>query len=153
MVRSLVKRMWHEDDGVVQAASHLLLVLIIAIGGIVGLSTFRIVIIQSFGDVVQALLSLNQSYSITVGTVSSSYTDLIATSLPAGARQRALRHRRARHRRHAGKLTVRQVADFEGLGTVATLAWPCVKPGIHAHASVEHGTRDEDPYPVVDAAQ
>jgi Flp pilus assembly pilin Flp len=83
MLRSLVRRIWQEEDGAVQAASYLLLVLVIAVGGIVGLSTFRITIVQSMGDVGQALRSLNQSYSITVGTVTSSYTDVTATSLPA----------------------------------------------------------------------
>jgi hypothetical protein len=83
MMRSLVRRLWQEEDGMVQAATHLLLVLFIALGGIIGLSTFRIVIVQSLGDVAQSLLSLNQSYSITVGTVTSSYTDITAMSLPA----------------------------------------------------------------------
>ncbi len=64
----------------VQAATYLLLVVFIAVGGIIGLSTFRIVIIQSLGDVSQALLSLNQSYSVTVGTITSSYTDSTAAS-------------------------------------------------------------------------
>jgi Flp pilus assembly pilin Flp len=82
IMRSLVRRLWREEDGMVQAASHLLLVVIIAVGGIIGLSTFRIAVVQSLGDVAQSLLSLNQSYSITVGTVSSSYTDITATSLP-----------------------------------------------------------------------
>jgi Flp pilus assembly pilin Flp len=82
-MRSLVRRLWREEDGMVQAASHLLLVVIIAVGGIVGLSSLRIVIVQSLSDVAQALCSLNQSYSVTVGTVTSSYTDMTTTSQSA----------------------------------------------------------------------
>jgi hypothetical protein len=76
-------QLWREEHGFVQVASHLILVGMIAIGGIIGLSTFRIVIVQQFGDIAQALYSINQSYSISVGTMTSTYTDTLATSIPA----------------------------------------------------------------------
>lgn len=79
-LRKTGRRLYRDERGFTSAAGHLLLVLFLATCGIVGLSTFRNELVQQFGDVALALESLNQSYSITVGTVTSVYTDMPNTS-------------------------------------------------------------------------
>jgi hypothetical protein len=58
---------------------------ILGLGMVVGLQTVRDAMIQELGDVAVALDHLDQSYSFTVGTVSSQYIDTITLQDPAGA--------------------------------------------------------------------
>ena len=58
---------------------------ILGLGMVVGLQTVRDAMIQELGDVAVALDHLDQSYSFTVGTVSSRYIDTITLQDPAGA--------------------------------------------------------------------
>jgi hypothetical protein len=55
--------LWHDERGLIEAASQILLTVILALGAIVGLVTFRDQVVQEMGDVAVALESLDQSYS------------------------------------------------------------------------------------------
>lgn len=78
-----------ETSGSVDAASFLLLATITALGILCGAATFRDQLVQEFGDVATDLERLDQSYSITIGTVSCSFTDTVPSNAqpvdPAGA--------------------------------------------------------------------
>ncbi|MBX3450167.1 MAG: hypothetical protein KF777_11430 [Planctomycetaceae bacterium] len=81
-----MKRIVREEDvhshrrGSVDGASYLLLVTILGIGMVCGLVTMRDQFAQQFGDVASALEQVNQSYSFTVGTVTSQYSDTVAAN-------------------------------------------------------------------------
>ena len=66
---------WRDEAGVMNAASTILMTAIIVMGGIVGLATYRDAATQVFGDLALALEKLDQSYSYSVGTLTSLYTD------------------------------------------------------------------------------
>ena len=55
--------MWKEDDGVL-SFEWVLLVTLLTIGIVAGISAARDAIIDELGDVAQAMLSLDQSYTI-----------------------------------------------------------------------------------------
>ena len=94
-------RLWHEDDGVL-SFEWILLVTLLTIGIVSGISAARDAIIDEFGDVAQAMLSLDQSYTIdfplnidvhTIDNTSASdssftdaliYTDCTRTAAPIG---------------------------------------------------------------------
>ena len=63
MFAQLAARLWKEDDGVL-SFEWILLVTLLTIGIVAGLSAARDAIIDEFGDVAQAMLSLDQSYTI-----------------------------------------------------------------------------------------
>lgn len=73
------RKFWKETCGSVDAASFILLVTITALGILCGAATFRDQLVQEFGDVATDLERLDQSYSISVGTVTSSYTDSVSS--------------------------------------------------------------------------
>jgi Flp pilus assembly pilin Flp len=56
-------RLWNEDDGVL-SFEWVLLVTLLTIGIVSGLSAARDAIIDELGDVAQAMVSLDQSYTI-----------------------------------------------------------------------------------------
>ena len=58
-----INRLWKEDDGVLSFEWTLLLTLLV-IGIVAGLAGARDAIIDEFGDVAQAMLALDQSYTI-----------------------------------------------------------------------------------------
>ena len=58
-----LKRVWTEDDGVL-AFEWILLVTLLTIGIVGGIAGVRDAIIDEFGDVAQAMLNLDQSYTI-----------------------------------------------------------------------------------------
>jgi Flp pilus assembly pilin Flp len=60
---SLMKRMWIENEGVL-AFEWTLLLTLLTIGIVGGLAAARDAIIDELGDVAQAMLALDQSYSI-----------------------------------------------------------------------------------------
>lgn len=100
-MKKMFARMIREDDGVLSFEWILLLTLLV-IGIVSGVSAARDAIIDEFGDVAQAMLSLDQSYTIdfplnvdvhTVDTTSASdssftdaliYTDCTRTNAPIG---------------------------------------------------------------------
>ena len=62
-MKSLMKRMWTEDDGVL-AFEWILLVTLLVIGIVGGVAAVRDAIIDELGDVAQAMLALDQSYTV-----------------------------------------------------------------------------------------
>jgi Flp pilus assembly pilin Flp len=88
-VKVLACRMWREDDGVL-AFEWVLLVTLLTIGIVGGVAAARDAIIDELGDVAQAMLSVDQSYTIenplgisvhtpttTSAAASTSFTDSI----------------------------------------------------------------------------
>ena len=59
----LMQRVWVEDDGVL-SFEWVLLVTLLTIGIVSGLAAARDAIIDELGDVAQAMLALDQSYTI-----------------------------------------------------------------------------------------
>ena len=59
----LLSRMWKEEDGVL-SFEWVLLVTLLTIGIVGGIAAARDAIIDELGDVAQAMLALDQSYSI-----------------------------------------------------------------------------------------
>lgn len=68
---NLLQKFWRDERGEVSTLSLLLLTTIVALGAIVGLVTLRDQIVQEMGDFADALESLDQSYSSSIGV----YTD------------------------------------------------------------------------------
>jgi len=62
-MKSALARVWREDDGVL-SFEWVLLVTLLTIGIVAGLSAARDAVIDELGDVAQAMLALDQSYSI-----------------------------------------------------------------------------------------
>ena len=100
-MKKVLSRMWKEDDGVL-SFEWVLLVTLLTIGIVSGVAAARDAIIDELGDVAQAMLALDQSYTIdfplqvtvhaptTSSASDSSFTDALAysdcarTSLPIG---------------------------------------------------------------------
>src|SRR5207244_435031 len=61
--KKMFARMLREDDGVL-SFEWILLVTLLTIGIVAGISAARDAIIDEFGDVAQAMLSLDQSFTI-----------------------------------------------------------------------------------------
>ena len=59
----LLKKMWREDEGVL-TFEWILLVTLLTIGIVSGLTAARDAIIDELGDVAEAMLSLDQSFTI-----------------------------------------------------------------------------------------
>jgi Flp pilus assembly pilin Flp len=64
-VKKLCARMWKEDDAVL-AFEWVLLVTLLTIGIVGGVAAARDAIIDELGDVAQAMLSVDQSYTINI---------------------------------------------------------------------------------------
>ncbi len=62
-MKSAAMRMWSEDEGVL-TFEWVLLVTLLTIGIVSGLTAARDAIIDELGDVAQAMLALDQSYTI-----------------------------------------------------------------------------------------
>ncbi|MDX1943893.1 MAG: hypothetical protein SFU86_00685 [Pirellulaceae bacterium] len=62
-MKMVLSRMWKEEDGVL-SFEWVLLVTLLTIGIVSGLSAARDAIIDELGDVAQAMLALDQSYTI-----------------------------------------------------------------------------------------
>ena len=85
-MKSLLNRVWREDEGVL-TFEWILLITVLVIGIVGGLSAVRDAALTELGDVAEAMISLDQSYSIlspweiytpdclTDGATDSSYTD------------------------------------------------------------------------------
>lgn len=70
-----------ESSGSVDAASFILLATITAVGILCGAAALRDQLVQEFGDVATNLERLDQSYTITVGTLTSSYADNVPAAV------------------------------------------------------------------------
>ena len=62
-MKHYIKKAWNEDDGVL-TFEWVLLVTLLTIGVVSGVAGARDAIIDELGDVAQAMLALDQSYSI-----------------------------------------------------------------------------------------
>ena len=62
-MRSFMKRVWKEDNGVL-SFEWVLLVTLLTIGIVTGLAAARDAIIDELGDVAQAMMALDQTYTI-----------------------------------------------------------------------------------------
>ena len=62
-MKSLLNRVWREDEGVL-TFEWILLITVLVIGVVGGLSAVRDAVITELGDVAQAVVSLDQSYMI-----------------------------------------------------------------------------------------
>ena len=62
-MKSLLNRVWKEDEGVL-TFEWILLITVLVIGIVGGLSAVRDAIITELGDVAQAMIALDQSYTI-----------------------------------------------------------------------------------------
>jgi Flp pilus assembly pilin Flp len=62
-MKKVLARVWKEDDGVL-SFEWILLVTLLTIGIVGGIAAARDAIIDEFGDVAQAMLALDQSYTI-----------------------------------------------------------------------------------------
>ena len=100
-MNKVLSRMWKEEDGVL-SFEWVLLVTLLTIGIVSGISAARDAIIDELGDVAQAMLALDQSYTIDFplnvdvhtadGTSASdssftdalTYTDCTRTAAPTG---------------------------------------------------------------------
>jgi Flp pilus assembly pilin Flp len=65
MMRNLMARLWDDDDGALIAVEWIFLATILILGVIVGMVAVRQAILAELYDIANALLSLNQSYSLT----------------------------------------------------------------------------------------
>lgn len=72
---NLAKQFLKDDFGASAVVDLILITSIVCLGMIVGLATFRDQLVQYFGDAAVALENIDQSYSFTVGTVTSVYAD------------------------------------------------------------------------------
>ena len=62
-MKKLLKRIWRKDDGVL-TFEWILLITVLTIGVVGGLSAVRDAVISELGDLAEAIVSLDQSYSI-----------------------------------------------------------------------------------------
>lgn len=81
-MRNSMRLFWRDQRGTIELSSWFALVVMVALGMIVGMSTLRNEITQQFGDVAQALEALDQSYSYSVNNVTSTYTDTTVFAAP-----------------------------------------------------------------------
>lgn len=63
MVNILMNRIWREDEGVL-TFEWILLITVLVIGVVGGVSAVRDAVITELGDAAEAVISLDQSYSI-----------------------------------------------------------------------------------------
>lgn len=62
-MRTLVSRLWNEQEGAIVSAEILLVATILVIGVIVGLKSVRDSVVTELADVAQALANVDQTYS------------------------------------------------------------------------------------------
>jgi Flp pilus assembly pilin Flp len=62
-VKTMLKRIWMEDEGVL-TFEWVLLVTLLTVGVVGGVAAARDAIIDELGDVAQAMLALDQSYTV-----------------------------------------------------------------------------------------
>ena len=79
---SWLRRIWHDEDGVLSFEWTLLSVVVV-FGIVSGLAATRDAIIDELGDMAQAVVGINQSFTFSgipaLGIPGSSYTDIQAT--------------------------------------------------------------------------
>jgi Flp pilus assembly pilin Flp len=82
-----LRRIWHDEDGVLSFEWTLLSVVVV-FGIVSGLAAARDAIIDELGDMAQAVVGINQSFTFSgipaLGIPGSSYTDIQATVSDCG---------------------------------------------------------------------
>lgn len=73
-MKKVLSRMWKEEDGVL-SFEWVLLVTLLTIGIVSGVAAARDAIIDELGDVAQAMLALDQSYTIDFPLAVAVHTD------------------------------------------------------------------------------
>lgn len=80
-------RIWHDEDGVL-SFEWTLLTVVVVFGIVSGISAARDTIIDELGDMAQAVVGINQSFTFSgipaLGIPGSSYTDIQATVTDCG---------------------------------------------------------------------
>jgi len=66
-MKNLLKQLWNDDRGIVISSELIMVVVLVVIGTIVGLATFRDSLVQELGDTGAAVGQVNQSYSVGIG--------------------------------------------------------------------------------------
>jgi len=81
-MRQIVRRLWCEDDGVL-SFEWTIMAVVIAFGIVGGLAAARDTLIDELGDLGEAVVSFDQSFSYTgipaLGILGSSYIDIPGT--------------------------------------------------------------------------
>ena len=78
-MKNVLVRMWKEEDGVL-SFEWVLLVTLLTIGIVGGLAAARDAIIDELGDVAQAMLSLDQSYTIAFPLLIQVHNDTVSSA-------------------------------------------------------------------------
>lgn len=73
-MRRLLLRLWSDDQGAILASEYLFVITILVIGTIVGLTSLREAINNELAEAANALLALNQSFTISGQSGSGSMT-------------------------------------------------------------------------------
>jgi Flp pilus assembly pilin Flp len=66
---------WNDECGAIDVSASILFTTIVVLGCLVAVTAVRTNIVQEFGDIANALETLDQSYSYTVNGVASTYAD------------------------------------------------------------------------------
>lgn len=80
--KSMLRRLWNEDEGAILSSELVLFGTILVIGMITGLSSVQTSVVAELGDLANAIGSVNQSYFYSgvtghcATTVGSSWTDV-----------------------------------------------------------------------------
>ena len=62
----LGRRLWKDSSGIILSGEYILLTTLLVLGMVVGVVTFRDQVVQEFGDISDAMESLDQSYTYTI---------------------------------------------------------------------------------------
>jgi hypothetical protein len=65
MTRNLLVRLWDDDAGALIATEWIFVATILVLGAVTGLVAIRQAVIAELHDIANALLALNQTYSVT----------------------------------------------------------------------------------------
>jgi Flp pilus assembly pilin Flp len=64
MMRSLIVRLWSDDQGALLSIEFLLIATVLLLGLIVGLADLRNAVVTEFEELANAVLALSQGYSV-----------------------------------------------------------------------------------------
>jgi len=86
MIKNLLHRLWHDEQGFVNSAELILIAVLAVIGLIVGLATLRDGVTQELADTGAAIGQVNQSYAVRVtdGTNNNPLVGPVVNELPNG---------------------------------------------------------------------
>jgi Flp pilus assembly pilin Flp len=86
-LKRLIQSVWHEEDGVL-SFEWTIIAVVVVFGIVGGLAAIRDTLIDEMGDLSQAVLAFDQSFSFAglpaLGIPNSSYTDTLGTVVDCG---------------------------------------------------------------------